>query len=52
MRFGDLAICVYNLCLPFCTVTVLSYDWALSWTCILEYKLVLKKKKKKKKNIY
>jgi hypothetical protein len=26
---------------------VLSYDWALSWTCIPEYKLILKKKKKK-----
>jgi hypothetical protein len=51
MRFGDSAICVHNLCLPFCIVTVLSYDRALSWTCIPEYKLVLKKKKKKKKNI-
>jgi hypothetical protein len=46
----DLVIRPYvytNLCLPFCTVTVLSYDRALSWTCIPEYKLVFKKKKKK-----
>jgi hypothetical protein len=47
MCFGDSAIRVRNHCLPFCTVTVLSYDRALSWTCIPEYKLVLKKKKKK-----
>jgi hypothetical protein len=47
-RFGELAFCVYNLCLPFFTVTVLSYHRALSWTCIPEYKLVFKKKKKKK----
>jgi hypothetical protein len=48
-QFGESAFCVHNLCLPFFTVMVLSYDQALSWTCILEYKLVFKKKKK---NLY
>jgi hypothetical protein len=48
MQLSELAVCIVTNVQPILyIVMVLSYNRALSWTCIPEYKLIFLKKKKK-----